>query len=62
MIVVVARGDDGQALRRMATESEADARRWMGEFLAEIGAGTVTIDETDRLARPVRRISTAWVR
>lgn len=61
MIVVVARDLDGQVLRRIATETEASARRWQGEILAEIGAGTVVIDETDRLARPIRRISTAWV-
>lgn len=62
MIVVVARDEEGSVLRRMAVESEAGARRWMAEFLAEMGSGSVVVDETDRLARPVRRISTAWVR
>lgn len=62
MIVVVARDGEGSVLRRMAVGSEAGARRWMAEFLAEMGSGSVVVDETDRLARPVRRISTAWVR
>ncbi len=61
MLVVVARDERGQTVRRVATESHASARRWQSELLSELERGTVTIDEAESWGQPVRRVSTAWI-
>ena len=61
MLVVVARDESGQTIRRVATESQTSARRWQSELLTELVHGTVTIDETESWGNPIRRISTAWI-
>ena len=61
MLVVVARNELGQMVRRVATESHTSARRWQSELLTELEHGTVTIDETESWGNPIRRISTAWI-
>ena len=61
MLVVVARDERGQTVRRVATESHTSARRWQSELLSELERGTVTIDETESWGNPIRRISTAWI-
>lgn len=61
MLVVVARDQHGQTVRRVATESHTSARRWQSELLTELEQGTVTIDETESWGNPIRRISTAWI-
>ena len=61
MFLVVARDGSRRMVKRVGTGTEAEARAWMAEFLAELPRGTVTIDVADPHGSPTQRIKTAWV-
>ena len=61
MFLVVARDGSRQMVKRIGASTEARAREWMAEFVAELPHGTVTIDEADPHGTPTHRITTAWV-
>lgn len=61
MFLVTARDGYRQTVKRVGTGTEARARDWMAEFLAELPHGTVTIDVADPHGMPTQRITTAWV-
>lgn len=61
MFLVTARDGSLQTVKRVGTGTEARAKEWMAEFMAELPHGTVTIDVADPHGRPTHRIKTAWV-
>jgi len=61
MLLVTAVDPSGSVVRRIGTSDMASASRWLAEWIAELGPGTVAIDEADSHARPIRRIAAAWV-